>query len=108
MHPVITQQLVADHIREIHARAEAERRARQARRPRRRAPSIRLSGLVAGVLGVVHTSGEQRSALVRGGDGLNKNGGALEDVRVGLAETGEELLVPRPRPHERLTSAKTT
>ena len=25
MHPVITQQLVADHIREIHARAEAER-----------------------------------------------------------------------------------
>ncbi len=67
MHPVITQQLVADHIREMHARAEAERRARQARRPRRRAPSIRLSGVVAGVLGVGHASGEQRSALVRRG-----------------------------------------
>ena len=65
MHPVITQQLVSARIREIHAKAETERRARQARRPRRRAPSIRLSGVVAGVLGVVHTFGEQRSALVR-------------------------------------------
>jgi hypothetical protein len=108
MYPVITQQLVADHIREIHARAEAERRARQARRPRCRAPSIRLSGVVAGVLGVVPTFGEQRPVLVRRGDGLHENGGALEDGRVGPAETGEELLVPRPHPHERLTSAKTT
>ena len=93
MHPVITQQLVSARIREIHAKAETERRARQARRPRRRSPSIRLSGVVAGVLGVVHTFGEQRSALVRRDDGLYKNGGALEDVRVGLAEEGEELLV---------------
>lgn len=108
MHPVIRQQLVAEHIREIHARAEAERRSRQARRPRRRAPSIRLSGVVAAVLGVVHTSGEQRLALARRGDGLHKNGGALEDVRVGLAEKGEEPLVPRPHHHEHLTSAKTT
>ena len=84
MHPVITQQLVADHIREIHARAEAERRARPARRPRRRAPSIGLRGAVAGVLGVMPTSGELRSALGRHGDGLHKNG---------LAEEGEELLV---------------
>ena len=60
------------------------------------------------VLGVVHTFGEQRPALARRGDRLHKNGGALEDVRVGLAEEGEELLVPRPHHHERLTSAKTT
>jgi hypothetical protein len=93
MHPVITQQLAADHIREIHARAEAEHRTRPARRPRRRAPSIRPSGVVAGVLGVMPTSGELRSALGRRGDGLHKNGGALEDVRTGLAEEGEELLV---------------
>jgi hypothetical protein len=108
MHPLIRQQLLAEHIREIHARAEADRRARQARRPRRRAPSIRLGGVVAAVLGVVHTFGEQRPALARRGDGLHKNGGALEDVRVGLAEKGEELLVPRLHHHEHLTSAKTT
>jgi hypothetical protein len=107
MHPVITQQLVADHIREIHARAEAERLARQARRPQRRTPSIRLSGVVAGMLGVVHTFGKQRSALVRRGDRLHKNGGALQGVRVGPAEEGEELLVPRPHPYERLKSGKT-
>jgi hypothetical protein len=108
MHQVITQQLVADHIKEIHARAEAERRARQARRPRRRAPSIRPRGVVAGVLSVVHTFGKQRPVLMRRGDGLHENGGALEDRRIGLAETGEELLVPQPHPHERLTPAKTT
>ena len=107
MHPVITQQLVSAHIREIHAKAETERLAHQARRPRRRAPSIRLSGVVAGMLGVVPTFGEQRSALVRRGDRLYKNGGTLPDVRVGPAEEGEELLVRRPHPYERLTSAKT-
>jgi hypothetical protein len=107
MHPVITQQLVSAHIREIHAKADTERLARQARRPRRRAPSIRLSGVVAGMLGVVHTFGEQRSALMRRGNRLYKNGGALQDVRVGPAEEGEELLVRRPHPYERLTSAKT-
>ncbi len=32
MHPVIMRQLAADHIREIHAKAEDERLARQARR----------------------------------------------------------------------------
>ena len=38
MHPVIIQQLAADHIRELHATAAEERRARRARRARRRAP----------------------------------------------------------------------
>jgi 2-polyprenyl-6-methoxyphenol hydroxylase-like FAD-dependent oxidoreductase len=38
------------------------------------------------MLGVVHTFGEQRSALVRRGDRLYKNGGALQGVRVGPAE----------------------
>jgi hypothetical protein len=32
MHPVIIQQLAAEHIREIHAKAEKERLARRARR----------------------------------------------------------------------------
>ena len=32
MHPVIMRQLAADHISETHARAEDERRAREARR----------------------------------------------------------------------------
>ncbi len=41
MHPAIIRQLAADHIREIHAEAEDDRRARQARRARRRAPSTR-------------------------------------------------------------------
>jgi hypothetical protein len=44
MHPIIIQQLAADHIREIHAEAENERlrhQARQARRARRRAQSMR-------------------------------------------------------------------
>ena len=35
MHPVIMRQLAADHIREIHAKADDERLARQARRPAR-------------------------------------------------------------------------
>jgi hypothetical protein len=38
------------------------------------------------VLGVVHAFGELRSALVRRGDELHENGGALDDVRAGLAE----------------------
>ncbi len=41
MHPVIIRQLATDHIREMHAEAEDERMARQARRARRRAPSTR-------------------------------------------------------------------
>ena len=41
MHPVIMRQLAADHIREMHAKAEDERLARRARRVRRRAPSTR-------------------------------------------------------------------
>ena len=41
MHPVIMRQLAADHIREIHAKAEDERLARHARRARRRAPPTR-------------------------------------------------------------------
>lgn len=43
MHPAIMRQLTADHIRAIHAQAEDERRARQARRARRRPPSTRPS-----------------------------------------------------------------
>ena len=35
MHPVIMQQFAAEHIREIHAKAEDERQARQARQARR-------------------------------------------------------------------------
>ena len=41
MHPAIMRQLAADRIREVHAKAEDERRARQARRARRHAPSTR-------------------------------------------------------------------
>jgi hypothetical protein len=51
VHPVIMRQLAADHIAELHAKAEDERltrqarqawRPRRARRARRRAPSMRL------------------------------------------------------------------
>jgi hypothetical protein len=41
MHPLIVQQLAAEHIREMHAKAENERLGHQARRARRRAPSMR-------------------------------------------------------------------
>jgi transposase len=51
-----------------------------------------LSGVVASVLGVEHAFGELRRALVRRCDELHENGGALDDVRAGLAEEGEELL----------------
>ena len=50
MHPVIVRQLAADHIREIHAKAEDERLVRQARRARRRAPSMRLRLPASGTL----------------------------------------------------------
>jgi hypothetical protein len=53
MHPIIIQQLAADRIREIHAKAENERlghQARQARRARRRAPSMRPRHPVKGTL----------------------------------------------------------
>ena len=95
MHPVNVRQLAADRISEAHARAEDERRARQAGWPRRRAPAVRLSGVVAGVLGVVHAVGDLRPVPVRRGDGLHENGGALDDVRAGLGEEGEEFSGPR-------------
>lgn len=57
-----------------------------------------LSGVVASALGVEHAFGELGPALVRRGDELHENGGALDDVRAGLAEEGEELLVPRLHP----------
>ena len=41
MHPVIMRQFAAEHIKEIHAKAEDEGQARQARRARRRTPSTR-------------------------------------------------------------------
>ena len=50
MHPAIVRQLAADHIREIHAKAEDERLARQARRARRRAPSTRPGLPASGTL----------------------------------------------------------
>ena len=50
MHPVIMQQLAAEHIREVHAKAEGERLARQARRARRRAPSTRPGFPASGTL----------------------------------------------------------
>jgi hypothetical protein len=45
VHPVIMRKLAADHIAELHAKADDERltrRARRARRALRRAPSMRL------------------------------------------------------------------
>ena len=50
MHPAIMRQLAANHIREIHAKAEDERLARQARRARRRAPSTRPRPPASGTL----------------------------------------------------------
>jgi hypothetical protein len=53
VHPVIMQQLAADHIAELHAKAEDERltrRARRARRAGRRAPSMRLRLSLRGTL----------------------------------------------------------
>jgi len=41
MHPVFMRQLAADRISEMHAKAEDERLARQARRARRGVPSMR-------------------------------------------------------------------
>jgi hypothetical protein len=46
----------------------------------------------------VQASGELRSALVWRGDEPHEHGGALDDLRAGLAEAGEELLVPRLHP----------
>jgi hypothetical protein len=56
------------------------------------------SGVVTSVLGVVHAVGELRPALVRRGHERYENGRALDDVRAGLGEEGEELLVPRLHP----------
>ena len=50
MHPAITGQLAADHIREIHMKAEDRRLAHQARRARRRAPSTRPGPAASGTL----------------------------------------------------------
>ena len=50
MHPVIMRQLAADHIAELHAKAEDERLTRPARQARRRAPSLRLRPSLRGTL----------------------------------------------------------
>ena len=50
MHPAIMGQLAADYIREIHAQAEDEHLAHQARRARRRAPSTRPRPAASGTL----------------------------------------------------------
>lgn len=55
-HPVIMRQLAADHIREMHAKAEHERLAHQARRARRRAPSTRRRQSVIGQVAAVTRS----------------------------------------------------
>jgi hypothetical protein len=54
-----------------------------------------VGGAAAGELGCVHAFGELRPAIVRRGDERHENGGALDDVRAGLCERGEERLVPR-------------
>jgi len=50
MHPAIMGQLAADHIREIHMKAEDRRLAHQARWARRRAPSTRPGPAASGTL----------------------------------------------------------
>ena len=50
MHPAIMRQLAADHITEMHAKAEDDRRGRRARRARRRAPSTRPGLPASGTL----------------------------------------------------------
>ena len=50
MHPDIMRQLAADHISQIHAKAEGERLARQTRRARRHAPSTRPRPPASGTL----------------------------------------------------------
>jgi hypothetical protein len=50
MYPVIMQQLAADHIKAMHARAEEARLARQARRARCRGPSTRPGLRASGTL----------------------------------------------------------
>ena len=50
MHPAITQQLADDHIREMHAKAEDKRLARQARQARRHAPATRQRLPASGTL----------------------------------------------------------
>ena len=50
MHTAIMRQLAADHIRELHAKAEDERLACQARRARRRATSTQLRLPASGTL----------------------------------------------------------
>jgi hypothetical protein len=47
MHPVIMEQLAADHIRQMHAKAHDEHRARQARR---RAPATPPAPSASGTL----------------------------------------------------------
>jgi hypothetical protein len=50
MHPAMMKQLVADRIREMHAEAEDERRARRVHRARRRVLSMRLRLPASGTL----------------------------------------------------------
>ena len=50
MHPVIMRQVATDHIREMHAKAQDERLARQAYLARRRASSMRLRLPASGTL----------------------------------------------------------
>jgi hypothetical protein len=46
----------------------------------------------------IHADYALRPALVQRGDELRETGGALDDVRAGLADKGEELLAPRLHP----------
>jgi hypothetical protein len=84
MHPVIMRQLAADHIAEMHAKAEDERLNRQARRARRRAPSARPRPPVSGTLSyddprldegqrpAMHEQPSRSSAATRSGQPLAK------------------------------------
>lgn len=58
MHPVIIQQLAADHIKEMQAIAVEKRRARHARRARRRAASTGLRPSASGALGADNPRGD--------------------------------------------------
>ena len=50
-----------------------------------------FSGVVATMLGVVHAFGELRPALVRRGNELHENGGALDGVRPALLKRWKNL-----------------
>ena len=77
MHPAIIRQLAADRISQMHAQAEDDRLARQARRARRRTPGTRPGLPASGTLSndvppgprpaADHPRAAQRTATAGGG-----------------------------------------